>query len=133
MLDNRPKLQHARPGVKHPPSAPDLEERVEEDNLWTTAVEEWKHEMHMCNVPPKMHPKKHKHARAGTLVVCPVIALSQWKSEIAKFTVDGALSVGTYHGPDRASEIPPDKMRKYDVILTTYQVSSILHTELCFA
>lgn len=57
----------------------------------------------------------------GTLVVCPVIALTQWKTEIEKFT-DGSLTVGTYHGPDRESQIPREMLKKYDVVLTTYQV-----------
>lgn len=125
MLDNKPKLQHALPGAKHPPSAPDLDERKKEEALWNTSVEEWKHEMGMINVPKKMWPRKKKHARAGTLVVCPVIALSQWRSEILKFTEGGGLSIGTYHGPDRAKEMPPEKMQMYDVVLTTYQVSGI--------
>ncbi|KAL7436913.1 hypothetical protein ACHAXH_003095 [Discostella pseudostelligera] len=43
-------------------------------------------------------------ARAETLVVCPVIALTQWKTEIEKFTDDGRLTVCTYRGPDRASQ-----------------------------
>lgn len=57
----------------------------------------------------------------GTLVVCPVIALTQWKTEIEKFT-DGSLTVGTYHGPDRESQTPREMLKKYDVVLTTYQV-----------
>lgn len=61
-------------------------------------------------------------ARAGTLVICPVIALMQWKSEIEKFTEEGALSVCIYHGPDRVSRTPREMLRMYDVVLTTYQV-----------
>ena len=61
-------------------------------------------------------------ARAGTLVICPVIALSQWKSEIEKFTEDKALSVCVYHGTDRRTKFPQELLCKYDVILTTYQV-----------
>lgn len=73
ILDNRPKLQHTRPGTKHPPSAPDLEARQKEDKLWANSVQEWEHEMAMNNIPKKMWPKKLAAARAGTLVVCPVI------------------------------------------------------------
>ncbi|EEC47372.1 predicted protein [Phaeodactylum tricornutum CCAP 1055/1] len=80
------------------------------------------HEMDMCNVPPKMRPHKYAAARAGTLVVCPVIALHQWKTEIEKFTELDTLSVGIYHGPNRATDMPPELMQKYDVVLTTYQV-----------
>jgi DNA repair protein RAD16 len=61
--------------------------------------------------------------RAGTLVICPVIALSQWKTEIEKFTEAGALSVGIYHGADRVAAMPRETMCKYDIVLTTYQVS----------
>jgi hypothetical protein len=80
--------------------------------------------MDMNNVPEKARPKGKKGgARAGTLVVCPVVALSQWKSELEKFTdSEAGLSVGIYHGPKRSSEMPLDMMHKYDVVLTTYQV-----------
>ncbi|EED91987.1 hypothetical protein THAPSDRAFT_268889 [Thalassiosira pseudonana CCMP1335] len=58
----------------------------------------------------------------GTLVICPVIALSQWKSEIEKFSEEGSLSVCTYHGSDRETQTPRELMKKYDIVLTTYQV-----------
>lgn len=126
ILDNRPKLQHARPGAKHPPGE-DLEALKAEEKLWEKGLEDWNHEMVMNNVPKSIIPKaKGKKAgggaRAGTLVICPVIALTQWKTEIEKFTEHGELSVCIYHGSDRASEIPRDMLRKYDVVLTTYQV-----------
>lgn len=122
MLDNRPRLQHCKPGTKHPPNASDLLERQREERLWSTAVEEWNHEMAMNNVPKQSQPKKHAAKRAGTLVVCPVIALSQWRTEIEKFTEAGTFKVGIYHGPNRTSDMPLDMMSKYDVVLTTYQV-----------
>jgi len=124
LLDNRPNLQHAKPGAKFPPDA-DISVLQEEEDLWDFADKDWKHEMNMQNVPLKIQPNKGKHSdRAGTLVVCPMIALHQWKTEIQKFTSeDGAtLSVGIYHGPDRASMMPKIKMKMYDVVLTTYQV-----------
>ena len=37
-------------------------------------------------------PKK----RGGTLVICPLIAMLQWQSEIARFTREGALKVPDY-------------------------------------
>jgi len=127
ILDNRPLLQHVKPGCKHPPSAPDLEQRQAEEKLWNDSLTSWNNEMELIEVPKSLIPKaKGKRpgggARAGTLVVCPVAALSQWKSEIEKFTENGALSVGVYHGPKRASETPRELMLKYDVVLTTYQV-----------
>lgn len=38
-----------------------------------------------------------------------------------KFT-DGSLSICTYHGPDRETKTPRELMKKYDIVLTTYQV-----------
>lgn len=127
ILDNRPLLQHSKPGAKHPPSSPDLEERKAEEELWNESLASWKNEMEMIDVPKGLIPKARGNrpgggARAGTLVVCPVIALSQWGAEIQKFTENGTLSVGVYHGPKRASETPRELMLKYDVVLTTYQV-----------
>lgn len=127
ILDNRPLLQHSSPGAKHPPSAPDLAERNAEEKLWSACLADWEKEMEMINVPKSLFPKgKGKKvnggARAGTLVICPVIALSQWKTEIEKFTENGVLTVGIYHGPNRASEMPRELLQKYDVVLTTYQV-----------
>ena len=119
VVDHRPKLQHCKPGVKHPPGA-DNSNRVAEEELWRNTVKDWRHEMKMLNVPKSLQPKSPQ--RAGTLVICPVIALLQWKSEIEKFTEDGTLTVGVYHGPNRAAQTPRELMVKYDVVLTTYQV-----------
>ena len=86
ILDNRPQLQHCLPGTKHPPLFSDemKQKLFDEEELWDNSVKEWKHEMNMNDVPPSILPKKKKGlspggARAGTLVVCPVIALTQWK------------------------------------------------------
>ncbi len=86
ILDNRPKLQHSPVGAKHPPSCTKemKEQLITEENLWDQCKKDWDHEMKMINVPSSILPKKKKStagggARAGTLVVCPVIALSQWK------------------------------------------------------
>ena len=50
-----------------------------------------------------------------------MIALTQWKTEIEKFT-DNTLTICTYHGPDRESQTPREMLKKYDIVLTTYQV-----------
>lgn len=123
ILDNRPLLQHSRPGVKHAPSSPDLDVRVAEEQLWKEGKDNWQEEMGKLDIPSRLMPKKNRAgARAGTLVVCPVIALNQWKSEIEKFTENDTLTVGIYHGPKRSKEMPMEMMSKYDVLLTTYQV-----------
>lgn len=134
ILDNRPKLQHTKPGMKHPPTnAVDLKERQDEEKLWDKTKVDWSSEMELLKVPKKLRSRDGGATRAGTLVICPVIALSQWKSEIEKFTEDGTLTVGTYHGPDRDSVTPREMMKKYDVVLTTYQgKQQILQTWFCF-
>jgi DNA repair protein RAD16 len=78
--------------------------------------------MNMNEVPTKLRPKELGGARAGTLIICPVIALSHWAAEIEKFTEPNTLKVGIYHGPHRGSDISAAKMREYDVVITTYQV-----------
>ena len=114
--------------MKHPPAATDIEERKLEELLWKDSFQSWEHEMKMANVPPSLlrSPKSKKQApmgaRAGTLVVCPVIALYQWREEIKKFTEENSLTVCCYHGPNRAKEFPREVLTKYDVVLTTYQV-----------
>ena len=37
----------------------------------------------------------------ATLVVCPVVAVIQWRDEIARYVAPGALKVLLYHGPKR--------------------------------
>ncbi|EWM25491.1 snf2 super family [Nannochloropsis gaditana] len=58
--------------------------------------------------------------RAGTLVVCPLIALLQWQTEIARFTREGSLTVLVYHGSSR--EDAKALLQQADVVLTTYSI-----------
>lgn len=60
----------------------------------------------------------------STLVICPLVALSQWQTEIEKYTKSNTLSVLIYHGSQRASSVL--ELTKNDVILTSY---SVLETE----
>ncbi|KAJ1801145.1 DNA repair protein rad16 [Coemansia sp. RSA 2399] len=61
-----------------------------------------------------------------TLVVCPTVALMQWKAEIEMAT--GALSVFVFYGDQRKKLMDSnggmdlEELAKYDVILTTYAV-----------
>lgn len=54
----------------------------------------------------------------GTLVICPVVALSQWVNEIERFTTIGSNKVLVYHGANREKDI--DRFAEYDFIITTY-------------
>ena len=118
------QLQHSKPGAKHPPSAPDIDLRTKEEKLWLEASENCRHDLKMADVPDEMFKSKKGSptigVRGGTLVVCPLIALHQWKSEIEKFTEENALTVGLYYGADRESK--QSLLCKYDVVLTTYQI-----------
>ncbi|KAJ1671886.1 DNA repair protein rad16 [Coemansia sp. RSA 25] len=61
-----------------------------------------------------------------TLVICPTVALLQWKSEIEAAT--DALSVFVYYGNERKKmldgqgNVKASEFAKYDVVLTTYAV-----------
>ncbi|KAL3815259.1 hypothetical protein ACHAXA_002795, partial [Cyclostephanos tholiformis] len=124
ILGHRPKLQHTKPGMKHNAIANDLDERRQEEALWDGSMTDWNDEMDLLKLPKKFRSlsRGENSRRAGTLVICPVIALSQWRTEIEKFTDEGALSVCTYHGPDREVRTPREMMKNYDIVLTTYQV-----------
>ena len=54
----------------------------------------------------------------GTLVIVPVIALAQWRTELLKWTEPGTFSIYTYHGQQREKDVK--KLSQYDVVLTTY-------------
>jgi SNF2-related domain len=61
--------------------------------------------------------------RGGTLVICPLIALTQWRAEIEKFVREGGLSVVTYHGNKRADGAA--ELAEADVVLTTYAIIQV--------
>lgn len=56
----------------------------------------------------------------GTLVVCPVVAVTQWVSEIERFTLKGSTKVLIYHGANRWKS--GDRFADYDFVITTYSV-----------
>ena len=51
----------------------------------------------------RLHSRRSGPQMGGTLIVCPVVAISQWQSEIEKFTAEGTLKVGVFHGPKRST------------------------------
>lgn len=50
----------------------------------------------------------------ATLVVCPLVAVIQWRSEIARFTSPGSVKVLVYHGPKR--NIDFEVLSQYDIV-----------------
>ncbi|KAK9285779.1 hypothetical protein L1049_024980 [Liquidambar formosana] len=55
-----------------------------------------------------------------TLVICPVAAVSQWVSEINRFTSEGSTKVLVYHGANRGKSLL--QFSKYDFVITTYSI-----------
>ncbi|XP_061356483.1 ATP-dependent helicase rhp16 isoform X2 [Gastrolobium bilobum] len=56
----------------------------------------------------------------GTLVICPVVAVTQWVSEIDRFTLKGSTKVLVYHGARRGKSA--EQFSEYDFVITTYSI-----------
>ena len=57
----------------------------------------------------------------GTLVVAPLALIKQWEAEIKdKLSDSHKMKVCVHHGPNRTKRL--DDLRKYDVVITTYQI-----------
>ncbi|KAK4437359.1 ATP-dependent helicase rhp16 [Sesamum alatum] len=56
----------------------------------------------------------------GTLVICPLVAVMQWVSEIDRFTSKGSTKVLVYHGANRAKN--HYQFSEYDFVITTYSI-----------
>ncbi|XP_043688467.1 ATP-dependent helicase rhp16-like [Telopea speciosissima] len=54
-----------------------------------------------------------------TLVICPVVAMKQWESELYRITSKGSTRVLVYHGPKRTKK-SSDEFFENDFVLTTY-------------
>ncbi|KAK5080835.1 hypothetical protein LTR70_009966 [Exophiala xenobiotica] len=64
----------------------------------------------------------------ATLVVAPLALIKQWEAEIKdRVEEDHALKVKVHHGPQRTKSFKD--LRKYDVVITTYQTLSSEHIE----
>ncbi|KAF2116168.1 SNF2 family N-terminal domain-containing protein [Lophiotrema nucula] len=62
----------------------------------------------------------------GTLIVAPLALIKQWESEInTKVSSSHSLKVLVHHGTNRTKS--PDKLKTYDVVITTYQVLASEH------
>jgi len=61
----------------------------------------------------------------ATLVVCPMVAVIQWRNEIARFTAEGSTKVLVYHGANRCKNVA--ELCQYDFVLTTYSIVEIEH------
>ncbi|KQJ81446.1 DNA repair protein RAD5B [Brachypodium distachyon] len=63
--------------------------------------------------------------RGGTLIVCPMALLGQWKDELEAHSTQGSLSVFVYYGGDRTGDLR--LMAEHTVVLTTYRVLQSAH------
>ncbi|KAJ1393826.1 Zinc finger, RING-type [Sesbania bispinosa] len=55
--------------------------------------------------PGSPGPSRVLPAIKGTLVICPVVAVTQWVSEIDRFTLKGSAKVLVYHGAKRGKSV----------------------------
>ncbi|KAG2716970.1 hypothetical protein I3760_03G152300 [Carya illinoinensis] len=65
-------------------------------------------------------PSKDLAGIKATLVVCPVVAVSQWVSEIDRFTSERSTRVLVYHGANRGKN--SKHFGEYDFVITTYSI-----------
>ncbi|CAL5337466.1 unnamed protein product [Camellia sinensis] len=58
--------------------------------------------------------------KGGTLIICPMALLSQWKDELETHSKPETISVFVHYGGDRTND--PKVIAEHDVVLTTYGV-----------
>ncbi|KAI0377701.1 SNF2 family N-terminal domain-containing protein [Hypomontagnella monticulosa] len=64
---------------------------------------------------------KHPGVEKTTLVVAPLALIRQWEAELKEKVADShRLRVLVHHGPQRTKRF--EDLRKYDVVITTYQI-----------
>ncbi|KAI3693065.1 hypothetical protein L6452_32893 [Arctium lappa] len=75
------------------------------------------------NIKPNDDEKSvSQRPRGGTLIVCPMALLSQWKDELETHSTPGSLSVFVHYGGCRSTN--PKVIAEPTVVLTTYGVLS---------
>ncbi|GAU25269.1 hypothetical protein TSUD_17820 [Trifolium subterraneum] len=62
------------------------------------------------------------NVEGGTLIVCPMALLGQWKDELETHSKAGSISIFVHYGGGRTTN--PGLLLEYDVVLTTYGVLS---------
>lgn len=95
------------------------EKRKSPLDVGTSSLSFEPHLNHLCGV------KRDLPLVRATLVVCPLVAVTQWKNEIARFTAEGSMKVLVYHGPRRGLDLK--ELSEYDVVLTTYSIVELEH------
>ena len=79
-----------------------------------------KRELQRSSSAPVETLLSHSPLIKGTLVICPVVAVTQWVSEIDRFTREGSTKVLVYHGARRGKS--SEQFSEYDFVITTYSI-----------
>nr|GMD74388.1 putative SWI/SNF-related matrix-associated actin-dependent regulator of chromatin subfamily A member 3-like 3 [Ipomoea batatas] len=61
---------------------------------------------------------RNRRIKGGTLIVCPMALLGQWKDELEAHSKPDSISVFVHYGGDRSDD--PRVIAEPDVVLTTY-------------
>ena len=74
--------------------------------------------------PPDLSNAEQKLlAPCATLIVAPLAAVMQWKTEIERFSLPDTFRILIYHGPLRFNLL--DELSKADIIITTYSTIEV--------
>ncbi|XP_044482430.1 DNA repair protein RAD5A isoform X2 [Mangifera indica] len=72
------------------------------------------------SVLDKLVKKNNTLPRGGTLIICPMTLLGQWKAEIETHAEPGSLSLYVHYGPGRQKDA--NILVESDVVITTYGI-----------
>ncbi|OMO95524.1 SNF2-related protein [Corchorus olitorius] len=61
-----------------------------------------------------------RKTKGGTLIICPMALLSQWKDELETHSKPESISIFVHYGGEKTND--PRVISEYDVVLTTYGV-----------
>ncbi|KAK0218319.1 SNF2 family N-terminal domain-containing protein [Armillaria nabsnona] len=67
--------------------------------------------------------------KGPTLVVCPASVMLVWELECFRISGDKKLNYYLYHGSKREQD--PDKLKAYDVVITSYDTLGLEYSKLC--
>ncbi|KAK6138892.1 hypothetical protein DH2020_027366 [Rehmannia glutinosa] len=73
-----------------------------------------------CKKNSRWNTEALRKPKGGTLIVCPMALLSQWKDELETHAKPGTISIFVHYGGDRTQD--PKVIAEPDVVLTTYGV-----------
>ncbi|CRG97136.1 DNA repair protein rhp16, putative [Plasmodium gallinaceum] len=75
------------------------------------------------NIRIKNENESMNKLQGNTLIIAPIAAVMQWKSEIEKFIEGNILKVYVFHG--NSKKISYDELLKYDIVITSYAMVEV--------